>query len=78
MDSPQDPIQDRKKLKQPYNSYLKYSSLGLQLLLTIGIAGWLGYKLDQLLKIKYPVFMIVFGLMAFAGMMYQLYRSINR
>lgn len=78
MDSPQDPTQDPKKLKQQYNSYLKYSSLGLQLLLTIGIAGWLGHKLDKLLNIEYPVFMIVFGLLAFAGMIYQLYRSINR
>jgi F0F1-type ATP synthase assembly protein I len=66
-----------KKLKT-YNSYLKYSSLGLQLLGAIGIFGWLGYKLDQYLNIRFPAFTLLFGLLAFGGMMYQVYRSINR
>ena len=66
-----------KKLKT-YNSYLKYSSLGLQLFAAIGVFGWLGYKLDQYLNLKFPAFMLFFGLAAFGGMMYQVYRSINR
>jgi F0F1-type ATP synthase assembly protein I len=67
----------RKKLK-PYNSYLKYSSLAFQLLAAIGVFGWLGYKLDQYLNIKFPAFMLFFGFAAFGGMMYQVYRSINK
>ena len=66
-----------KKVKT-YNSYLKYSSLGLQLLAAIGVFGWLGHKLDQYLNLKFPAFMLFFGLAAFGGMMYQVYRSINR
>ena len=50
-----------KKLKT-YNSYLKYSSFGLQLLAAIGVFGWLGYKLDQYLNLKFPAFMLLFGL----------------
>jgi hypothetical protein len=67
----------RKKLKT-YNSYLKYSSLAFQLLAAIGVFGWLGYKLDQYLQIKFPAFMLLLGFAAFGGMMYQVYRSINR
>lgn len=66
------------KKSKTYNSYLKYSSLGIQLLGAIGVFGWLGYKLDQYLHIKFPAFMLLFGLGAFGGMMYQVYRSINR
>lgn len=66
-----------KKLKT-YNSYLKYSSLAFQLLAAIGVFGWLGHKLDQYLNIAFPAFMLLFGLVAFAGMMYQVYRSINK
>jgi len=66
----------RKKLKR-YNGYLKYSSLAIQLFAAIGLGGWLGYKLDQYLEIKFPAFMLLFGFLAFGGMMYQLYRSIN-
>ena len=58
--------------------YMKYSGLGLQLLLTIGVAGWLGYLLDQYLTLKFPIFMITFGFMAFGVSIYQLYRSIRK
>ena len=66
-----------KKLKE-YNSYLKYSSLGIQLLVAIGFFGWLGHLLDQHLEIKFPAFMLLFGFLGFGGMMIQVYRSINR
>jgi len=65
------------KLK-PYNSYLKYSSLAFQLLAAIALFGWLGYELDQFLQIKFPAFMLLFGFSVFGGMMYQVYKSINR
>ena len=73
--APTDP--SHKKLK-PYNSYLKYSSLALQLLIVIGVFGWLGYKLDQYLGMKFPAFMLLFGIGAFGWMMFQVYRSINK
>jgi len=47
-------------------------------LAAIGVFGWLGYELDKYLNIKFPAFMLLFGLVAFAGMLYQVYRSINR
>jgi len=66
-----------KKLKT-YNSYLKYSGLAIQLLVVMGVFGWLGHLLDRYLGLKTPAFMLLFGFVAFAGMMYQVYRSINR
>ncbi len=68
----------RKKLKTISNSYLKYSSLGLQLFAAIGLFGWAGYKLDQYLNIGFPAFMLFFGFAAFGGMMYKVYRSVNQ
>jgi F0F1-type ATP synthase assembly protein I len=64
--------------KKPINAYLKYSGLAFQLLASMGIFGWLGYKLDQFLSLKFPAFMLLFGLLAFGGMMYQVYRSLNQ
>jgi F0F1-type ATP synthase assembly protein I len=66
------------KPQENYNSYLKYSSLGIQLLLSIGIAAWLGYKLDLYLGNRIPGFLITFTLLAFLGNMVRLYRSINQ
>lgn len=61
----------------PYNSFLKYSSFGIQLLGGIGLAGWLGYRLDLYLSLRFPVFLLSFALLTFAGMLYQMYKQLN-
>jgi hypothetical protein len=72
-----EPSPPRRKLNE-YNSYLKYSGLAVQLFVVIGVFGWLGFKIDGWLNLKYPVFLLILGFAAFGGMMYQIYRSINR
>ncbi|MCC6834308.1 MAG: AtpZ/AtpI family protein [Cytophagales bacterium] len=64
--------------KKPTNSFLKYSGLGLQMLATIGVGAWLGHKLDQYLGLKFPVFLLTFVFVLFGGVMYQLYRMLNK
>ncbi|MBX2895137.1 MAG: AtpZ/AtpI family protein [Cyclobacteriaceae bacterium] len=64
--------------QKPANSFLKYSGLGLQMLVTIGVGAWLGYKLDQYLQLKFPVFLLTFVFLLFGGVMYQLYRTLNK
>jgi hypothetical protein len=61
----------------PANNFLKYSSLGLQLLVTIGAAAWIGIKIDAYLQLKFPAFLLTLVFVSFAGMIYKLYRSIN-
>jgi hypothetical protein len=68
----------RKPKLNQYNNYLKYSGLGLQLLATLLVCGWVGHKIDGWLDMKYPVFMLVLGFAGFAGSIYQLYRSVNK
>ena len=63
--------------EDPVNSYLKYSGLAFQLLAAIGLFGWLGYKLDQYLSLKFPVFMLLLGFLGFVAMMVQIYRSLK-
>ncbi|WP_414693294.1 AtpZ/AtpI family protein [Ohtaekwangia sp.] len=75
MDSPEPSHNPKSKQS---NNYLKYSSLAIQLLVAIGFFGWLGYILDQYLQLKFPAFMLLFGFLAFGGMMYQVYRSIQK
>ena len=40
------------KDKQQPNSFLKYSGLGLQLFGSIGLAAWIGLKLDQFFELE--------------------------
>lgn len=74
----QDPSHQAPKKQNQYNSYLKYSGLAVQLLGAIFVCGWIGSWIDRWLEMKLPIFMIVLGLLGFAGVMYQVYRSINR
>ena len=69
-------MEDEKK--KPVNSFLKFSGLGLQMLASIGLGAWLGMKLDQYLELQFPVFLLTFVFAIFGGLMYQLYRSLNK
>jgi F0F1-type ATP synthase assembly protein I len=75
-ESPEPSLPNKKQ--NQYNGYLKYSGLAIQLLASIGVCGWIGYKIDQWLQMKYPVFMLVLGFLGFGGSLYQVYRSINK
>lgn len=66
------------KRQKPYNNYLRYSSLAMQMTVTLGLAAWAGYKLDQYLQLKFPAFLLTLVFAAFGGMMYKLYHSINK
>jgi len=65
-----------KEEKAP-NNFLKYSSVGMQLLVVIGVCAWIGWKTDQYLELQFPVFMLTFIVVSLGGMMYKLYRSLN-
>ena len=68
----------RNKKSNQYSNYLRYSGLALQLLITIAVCGWIGYKADQYFGNKYPILMLLLGFLGFGGSMYKVYRSINR
>lgn len=61
-----------------YNAYAKYSSLAVQMVLTLGIAIYLGWLLDSYLELKWPLFMILSLLIATGGVFFMLYRSIQK
>jgi F0F1-type ATP synthase assembly protein I len=66
------------KKSSRYSGYLKYSGLAVQLLITIAACGWAGGKLDQYLHFKFPVFMLLFGLIGFSVVLYQVYKSVKQ
>ena len=72
----QDPSAPKKQ--KPFNSYARYSGLGLQLLVTIGLAAWGGLSLDRYLGFKFPIFLLSFVFISFAGSMYLLIKALNK
>lgn len=64
--------------QKPYSNYLKYSSLAMQMVVTIGVAGWVGHKADLYFNFRFPAFLLTLVLLAFGGIMYKLYLSITK
>lgn len=56
--------QQNQQKKSKLNNYAKYTSIAIQMIVIIvgGVFG--GYKLDQYLELKFPIFTLVFSLLA--------------
>lgn len=55
--------------KQP-NQFIKYSNLGIQMAVIIGLSAWGGNKLDVHYKNEPPIFTIVLSLLGIAAALY--------
>jgi len=65
------------KERKSYNTFLKYSGLGLQMVVTLGLAGALGYWIDQSIGIKFPVFLLTFLIISLIGSLFILIKSLQ-
>jgi len=60
------------------NTYMKYSSLAFQMLGTIVLFTYGGYKLDEWQQNKVPVWTLVLSLVSIAGSLYLFIRSVTK
>ncbi|MDF2454308.1 MAG: putative F0F1-ATPase subunit Ca2+/Mg2+ transporter [Cytophagaceae bacterium] len=66
---------DDKKIKQP-SSLMKYSSLGVELVVILCLAAWLGRWLDAKYGVEKGLFTIFLLVFAVIGSMYRLIKSL--
>jgi intracellular septation protein A len=52
------------KQKRPLFDYAKYSSMALQMLVIIAGGIFCGFKLDEYLKFKLPLFTVLFSMLS--------------
>lgn len=65
----QKPKTDKEK-RPPLESYARYSGLAFQMFAIIGLGIFGGYKLDQWLKIGFPVFTVLMSIISVAAAIY--------
>jgi hypothetical protein len=70
------PNQPQRKSAQ--NDLLKYAGLGSQILVSLGIAVFAGYKLDRWLKIPLPLLVWLLPLIVLIGMIYNLIKQTSK
>ena len=71
-------MENQKKKKNQLNSYVKYSSLTLQMAVIIAAGTFLGDYLDEKLKSEHTIYTLIFSLGSiFFALYYMLRRSTN-
>lgn len=66
------------KSKKSVNKFLRFSSMGIQMGVTIGLGAWGGTKLDEYYQTEKPIWTIVLSLSAIAIAFYLVIKDINR
>ena len=61
-----------------WNSYIKYSAMGFQMLATIGVFAFIGYKIDEKRKSDTPIFTAILSLLGTIAALYQVIRSLGK
>lgn len=62
--------------KKDNNSYIKYSSLGIQMAVTIALGAFAGNWLDEKYQKETPVFTLILTLVAIAVALYQVIKEV--
>lgn len=66
-----------KNQKSKKSNQLKYSSLGFQMAITIGLGAWLGSYLDEKNQTEKPYYTIVIILLSIAIAFYQVIKEVT-
>jgi len=64
--------------KKEVNNFAKYSSISFQMLATIGVFAFIGYKLDEYKPAKTPIFTAIFSLIGVVISLYQVVKQLNK
>ena len=68
--------QNQKK-NNPLNDYARFSAIGIQMIVIIGLGVYAGIKLDEKYPNKYKLFTIMFSLLAIGIALYSVIRQVT-
>lgn len=63
-------MKDFKKKKKQFDSFIKYSNIGIQMLVIIAAGVFGGYKLDKWMENEFPVFLLLLSTIGLAAAIY--------
>lgn len=64
--------------KKNVNNFARYSGISVQMLVTIGLFAFGGYKLDGYLHSKTPLFTAIFSILGVVISLYQVVKQLNK
>lgn len=70
--------QNRSSRQKPFNEYVKYSGLALQMGIFMYLGYWAGQKLDAKTETSFPTFTVVLVFVALGFSFYSIFRSLPK
>ena len=68
----------QRKAKDQLNTFARFSGIGFQMLVIIGIGVWGGIKLDEIYPNRFQTFTIVCSLLGIGMALYFVIRQVNK
>ena len=69
---------DQNELKKSASNFAKYTGMAFQMLATIGILSFIGYKIDEHKGNANLIYTAIFGIVGVIGSLVQVVRSLNK
>jgi len=69
-------LKPEKSKRPPLENYARYSNMAFQMFAIIGIGVFGGVKLDQWLKIGFPVFTVILSILSVAAAIYSVVKDL--
>lgn len=69
-------LKNKRKKKKQLNSYIKYSSLTIQMAVLISIGAYFGDYLDKATSSETPIYTIIFSLLSIFLALYYVFKKI--
>lgn len=61
--------------KKKFDNFIRYSSMGIEMVTIMGLGVFAGYKIDQWLDLDFPAFTLGLMIFAVAGAIYRAVRK---
>jgi F0F1-type ATP synthase assembly protein I len=68
---------DDDKKKDNLNSYMVYTTYGIELAVAVGLGLWLGYYIDKKTGVKFPLLTWILPLILLVAMLVQIVREFS-
>lgn len=65
-------------LRMPDKNLLKYAGMATQIIATLGVAFFIGYKIDRKIGWRMPWLMLLLPLLALIGLFWNIYRDTKK
>jgi len=71
-------MESKQRSNKNYSDLLRYASMGTQIFVALGLAVFVGLKIDKWLKISAPLLVLVLPVVVLVGIIYKIVRETSK